>query len=175
MMNPLPLSCSTTASELSPPKTASTWWEHRSYPSELASAGEVRAHLRTDLQGFARDLVDSVVLCAAELVANAVKYAPGGDSVLRVLALVNERILWLAIVDGGGGASVPRIPTGRSDAEWDWAEGQRGLMLVDALAERWGHYRVGPGRQSMGLGVWASFSVASEQVPLGLPRFRLAD
>ncbi|WDZ90373.1 ATP-binding protein [Nocardiopsis sp. HUAS JQ3] len=155
----------------SPPRRASTWWEHRVYRSDLAQARQVRADLRADLAGFDPDLVDTVLLCAAELVANAVKYAPEGREFLRALALLDERTLWLAVVDEGGGTGLPRIPDDRSDDEWSWAEGQRGLMLVDSLAQAWGHYPVGPGSARLGLGVWATFPVSPDERPLGLPGF----
>lgn len=154
----------------SPPRRASTWWEHRAYPSDLSQARQVRADLRADLAGFASDVVDTVLLCAAELAANAVKYARGREF-LRALALLDEHTLWLAVVDEGGGAGLPRIPDDRSDDEWSLAEGQRGLMLVDALADEWGHYPVGPGSARLGLGVWATFPVPADELPSGLPGF----
>ncbi|WP_435106847.1 ATP-binding protein [Nocardiopsis synnemataformans] len=156
---------------LSPPRRAATWWEHRAYPSDLAQARQVRADLRTDLAGFDSDLTDTVLLCAAELAANAVKYAPEGQEFLRALALLDERTLWLAVVDEGGGTGLPRIPDDRSDDEWSLAEGQRGLMLVDSLAQAWGHYSVGPGSTRLSLGVWATFPVLLNERPSGLPGF----
>ncbi|MDA8371291.1 MAG: ATP-binding protein [Nocardiopsaceae bacterium] len=144
---------------LSPPRQAAAWWEHRIYPSDLAQVGRVRADLRVDLAGFTPDLVDTAVLCATELAANAVKYAPGSGEFLRALALLDERTLWLAIVDEGGGSGLPRIPAERSDTEWPLAEGQRGLLLIDSLSKAWGHYPVGPGSARLGLGVWAIFPV----------------
>ncbi len=154
----------------SPPRRASTWWEHRAYPSDLAQARQVRADLRADLAGFEPDLVDTVLLCAAELAANAVKYAQGREF-LRALALLDERTLWLAVVDEGGGSGLPRVPKERSEDEWSLAEGQRGLMLVDSLAQTWGHYSVGPGSTRLGLGGWATFPVSPDERPSGLPGF----
>ncbi|WP_150253413.1 ATP-binding protein [Nocardiopsis deserti] len=158
----------------SPPRRASTWWEHRAYPSDLVQARQVRADLRADLAGFDPDLVDTVLLCAAELAANAVKYAPEGQEFLRALALLDEHTLWLAVVDAGGGTGLPRIPHDRSADEWLLAEGQRGLMLVDSLAQAWGHYPVGPGSARLGIGVWATFPVSPGELPAGLPRFVLS-
>ncbi|WP_017573681.1 ATP-binding protein [Nocardiopsis halotolerans] len=140
----------------SPPRRAATWWEHRVYPAHLDQARQVRADLRSDLAAFPSDVVDTVLLCAAELAANAVKYAPDGKEFLRALALLDERTLWLAIVDEGSGTGLPHIPDDRSADEWSLAEGQRGLMLVDSLAREWGHYPVGPGTPRLGLGVWAT-------------------
>ncbi|MFI6575380.1 ATP-binding protein [Nocardiopsis sp. NPDC050513] len=158
---------------LSPPTRAVTWWDHRVYTANLAQVGPVRRDLAADLTGFDPDLVDTVQLCAAELAANAVKYAPGGTEFLRVLAMPTPSTLWLAIVDEGGGIGLPRIPTERTTDEWDMAEGQRGLALVDILAEEWGYYPVGPGGTEFGIGVWATFNVSPDQVPDGLGRFVL--
>lgn len=154
-----------------PPRRAATWWEHCTYPAHLSRVGRVHAGLRADLAGFGPDLVDTVLLCTAELAANAVKYAPGGGEFLRALALVDTRTLWLAVVDEGDGTAFPRVPEERLEAEWSLAEGQRGLLLVDALAETWGHYPVGPGTARLGLGVWALFPVSPEEAPVGLPGF----
>ncbi|MGW5875307.1 ATP-binding protein [Nocardiopsis terrae] len=122
--------------------------------------------------GFDPDLVATVRLCAAELAANAVKYAPGGGF-HRALAIAAPATLWLAIIDEGTGAVLPHIPTDRTDQEWDDAEGQRGLRLVEALATTWSHYPVGPGGAALGVGVWASFTLYPEQVPDGLGRLAM--
>ncbi|GAA1469305.1 ATP-binding protein [Nocardiopsis exhalans] len=158
-----------TGTVLAPPSDAATWWDHRSYPADPAQVREVRRDLDTDLSGFDADLVATVRLCAAELAANAVKYAPGAGF-HRALAMPTPAALWLAIIDGGAGTGLPRIPTDRTDRERDDAEGQRGLVLVDALATTWGHYPTGPGETSLGLGVWASFTLRPGQAPAGLGR-----
>ncbi|WP_198659355.1 ATP-binding protein [Nocardiopsis sp. FIRDI 009] len=158
---------------LAPPVRAVTWWDHRVYTANLAQVGLVRRDLAADLTGFDSDLVDTMQLCAAELAANAVKYAPDGSEFLRALAMPTPATLWLAIVDEGGGISLPRIPTDRTVEDWDMAEGQRGLALVDILTEEWGCYSVGPGGPELGIGVWTTFNVASDQAPDGLGRFVL--
>ncbi|WP_159943594.1 MULTISPECIES: ATP-binding protein [unclassified Nocardiopsis] len=158
---------------LSPPRRAATWWDHRTYPSHLSQVSRVRADLRTDLAGFDPDLTDTVLLCAAELAANAVRYAPDGNEFLRALALVDDHTLWLAITDQGGGTGLPRIPAQRSEDAWATAEGQRGLLLVSALAREWGYYSLGPGNTRLGLGVWAVFAPDPARVPTGLGRLVL--
>lgn len=161
-----------TETVLAPPSDAATWWDHRSYPADLAQVRGVRRDLDTDLTGFDPDLVATVRLCAAELAANAVKYAPGGGF-LRALAIAAPATLWLAIVDEGTGAVLPHVPTDRTDREWEDAEGQRGLRLVEALATAWGHYPVGPFGAALGTGVWASFTLRPEQTPGGLGRLTM--
>lgn len=161
-----------TGTLLAPPSDAVTWWDHRSYPADPAQVRGVRRDLDTDLTGFDADLVATVRLCAAELAANAVKYAPGGGF-HRALAIATPAALWLAIIDEGTGTVLPHIPADRTDREWDDAEGQRGLRLVEALATTWGHYPVGPVGSSLGVGVWASFPLRPEQVPGGLGRLAM--
>jgi anti-sigma regulatory factor (Ser/Thr protein kinase) len=158
-----------TVTVLPPPAEASTWWDHRRYVSDLAQVGRVRRDLVADLEGFDPEIVDSVQLCAAELAANAVKYASGGEF-SRALAMPSRSTLWLAIIDEGGGIGRPRIPTDRTDDDWDMAEGQRGLVLVDAMAEAWGHYPVGPGTPNLGIAVWATFALGPGQATTGLER-----
>ncbi|MFC3998071.1 ATP-binding protein [Nocardiopsis sediminis] len=141
------------------PALAPVRWEPRAYPGDLAQSARVRADLIADLDGFGLDLIDDVTLCAAELFANAARHTasgePGGD-VLRFLGLPTPDTLRLTVVDSGGGRSSPAIPFQRSAGEWATAEGQRGLLLVDALSTAWGRYSVVPGAD-LGIGVWVQF------------------
>jgi anti-sigma regulatory factor (Ser/Thr protein kinase) len=156
-----------TMTVLPPPAETMAWWDHRRYACDLAQVGQVRRDLADDLAEFDSDVVASVQLCAAELAANAVKYAPGGGF-SRALAMPTPSTLWLAIIDEGCGAGLPCIPSDRTTDEWEVAEGQRGLLLVDALAKTWGHYPVGPGSVNLGIGVWATFVLEPGQVPVGI-------
>ncbi len=91
--------------------------------------------------------VDSadVALAVSELYANAVMHGPKGS---RVLA---GYCLWSAgariVVCDGGGPTAPRVRR-----EESLAEGGRGLQVIDALAARWGSFRL-PGAQA----VWCDF------------------
>jgi anti-sigma regulatory factor (Ser/Thr protein kinase) len=74
-------------------------------------------------------------LAAGELYANAVMHGPAGG---RVLA---GYCLWSAgariVVCDGGGTGTPRLRQGTG-----LAEGGRGLQVVDAVAARWGSFRL---------------------------------
>ncbi|RKS07568.1 anti-sigma regulatory factor (Ser/Thr protein kinase) [Nocardiopsis sp. Huas11] len=149
------------------------FWEHRVYPGHLAELSRVRADLAADLAGFDEDLVDTVQLVTSELFANGCKYADAPapyKEVIRGLSMPDERTLRVSLSDCGGGGGLPRIPTERSPDEWDVAEGQRGLLLVENLATAWGHFRLAPWAD-LGTHVWATFEVEPEKVPSRLRPF----
>ncbi|KOX12110.1 histidine kinase, partial [Nocardiopsis sp. NRRL B-16309] len=72
--------------------------------------------------------------------------------------------LRVSLSDCGGGGGTPRIPTERTADEWDWAEGQRGLVLVESLSTAWGHFRLAPWAD-LGTHVWATFTVPPGTAP----------
>jgi anti-sigma regulatory factor (Ser/Thr protein kinase) len=86
--------------------------------------------------------VDSDVaqLLVSELVTNAVRHA-GGDGVL-VRATLQADLLRVEVHD-----SSPSVPGPVSPAP-ESAEGGRGLLLVDALADRWGVEQVTAGKRT---------------------------
>ncbi|OOC55984.1 MULTISPECIES: ATP-binding protein [Nocardiopsis] len=149
------------------------YWEPRSYGRGLADLSAARRDLAGDLSGFAPDLVDTARLCLHELHANACKYGRPGGEVTRHLVLNEGHVLRLTVHNDHGTGSVPRVPVERTGDEWDRAEGQRGLLLVDGLADGWGHY-AWPVRSGLGVLVWASFAldpaaVPREEVGFGIP------
>ncbi|MFD9862307.1 ATP-binding protein [Streptomyces alboflavus] len=93
------------------------------------------------------DVSDIATLIVAELAANAVLHArvPGRDILLRLSA--DARTVRVEIADARGErlpALPPTLPRGDADTG-------RGLLLVDALATRWGvETKPGPGKT-----VWA--------------------
>ncbi|MFC6046092.1 ATP-binding protein [Nocardioides hankookensis] len=76
-----------------------------------------------------RDASDTAVLLATELVTNAVEHGRG-DAQLD--AAVQDDVIRLEVTDSS--TVVPRPNTGVSDLD----ERGRGLLLIDALASRWG-------------------------------------
>ncbi|NYH52420.1 anti-sigma regulatory factor (Ser/Thr protein kinase) [Nocardiopsis arvandica] len=143
------------------------FWEHRVYPGTLDQLARVRAELATDLAGFDEDLVETVRLCASELFANSVKYTDSGGrdgEVLRALSMPDARTLRFSVSDCGGGGGVPAVPEERTEDEWSWPEGQRGLLLVENLSRRWGHFRLEPWAD-LGTHVWAVFDVEAGAAP----------
>jgi serine/threonine-protein kinase RsbW len=98
---------------------------------------------------------EAACLLGGELVTNSVQHSdsrlPGGTIIVTVAA-GPAGILVEVTDDGGPGAPCLR------DGVTAFAEGGRGLMLVAALASRWGHHRAGGG-----LTTW--FRVPAQPVP----------
>ncbi|MET9964017.1 ATP-binding protein [Streptomyces sp. NPDC006326] len=100
---------------------------------------------------------DDLLLCVSELATNALLHGvPPGRS-YRLGLLLFEGLVRVEVADSGGGR--PRI------ADRDpRAEGGRGLLLVAALAERWGVAPRRPGKV-----VWCELAVgAAGPAPPGL-------
>ncbi|GAA2885305.1 ATP-binding protein [Streptomyces mexicanus] len=112
-------------------------------------ARRLAAH-RLDLWGvpYGSTASDTVVLVVAELAANAVLHGrvPGRDFELRLRLDHARGAVRVEVADTHPGRPEPAHQ--RAAAE---AEGGRGLLLVEALAARWGvAERTGPGKT-----VWA--------------------
>lgn len=106
--------------------------------AERSSSRSARAAVH-DLCRYAAMSVDAAevaVLLVSELVTNAHQHA-GGPAVVDVV--VDDRSLRVAVADDD-----PTLPTQRDAAPYD--ERGRGLMLVDALASRWGATRADGGK-----------------------------
>jgi hypothetical protein len=154
-------------------RRAHVHWEHRLYPGSLSRLSGVRADLARDLSGFDPDLVDALTLVTSELFANCCKYTDSGRADgedLRALSMPDPATLRVGLTDCGGGGGVPAVPHQRTADEWDWAEGQRGLLLVENPSAAWGHYRLAPWA-GLGTHVWAAFPVGPSAVPPGLGPF----
>ncbi|WP_328683120.1 ATP-binding protein [Streptomyces sp. NBC_00343] len=78
------------------------------------------------------DLTDSGVLIVTELVANAVKHT-NTRSIRVVISRPSERFVRIGVVDKA--RVIPEIVESDDD---DLLASGRGLLLIDALAERWG-------------------------------------
>ncbi|WP_116246076.1 ATP-binding protein [Nocardiopsis sp. FIRDI 009] len=153
--------------------TPHVFWEHRVYTGRFDELARVRADLARDLDGFDPDLVDALRLCLSELFTNTLKYTDSGTvygEVIRTLSMPDRATLRLSVSDSGGGGCVPRVPAERTREEWDWSEGQRGLLLVENLSTAWGHLPLGPWGD-LGTNVWAEFAVDPATVPPGLRPF----
>ncbi|MFF8034567.1 ATP-binding protein [Streptomyces sp. NPDC016626] len=99
------------------------------------------------------DAHDVVTLVAAELCANAVQHGhvAGRDFRVRLTATPATRTVRIEVTDTRG-ESVPRLSTTATDD----GEGGRGLLLVAALADRWGY---APRPDGPGKTVWAEYTV----------------
>ncbi|MPY42433.1 ATP-binding protein [Streptomyces phyllanthi] len=111
----------------------------------------VRFHLRE--WGLA-ELADAVELGVTELVANVVRHVP--DRRCELLLLRAAAGVRVEVADGS-----PRLPVMPGDLSME-AEGGRGLLLVEAVADKWGVEARGGG----GKAVWFECGVAVEPLPL---------
>ncbi|MFB9554957.1 ATP-binding protein [Streptomyces roseoviridis] len=94
------------------------------------SAGHMRRILRMFLTRWGLDpLYDASALALTELVANVVRHVPGRRC--TVLILREPHGLRVEVADG------ERVTLAAKAAE-PFAEGGRGLTLVEAVTDRWG-------------------------------------
>jgi anti-sigma regulatory factor (Ser/Thr protein kinase) len=140
-------------------------WPLRSYTELSAIPGSVRLarhHARqvvTDW-GFG-EFSDAVETVLSELTTNAVKASAdmGGNPLIRVWLLCDKaRIIVLAW-------DASPSPPVRKDAAQD-AENGRGLLIVEALSERWDWY---PHSRLGGKVTWSEISVTGPPEPAGYP------
>ncbi|MDT0302654.1 ATP-binding protein [Streptomonospora wellingtoniae] len=145
--------------DLRPPPAVS---ELRVYPGEPVHCPHVRRLVRAALAHHTA-IVDDAELVAAELFGNACRHTrsgePGGTLALGISALPSG--LAVVSVTDEGPTSAERL-TGTDT----WPElksptpgspGWRGLHLVAAVADGWGHTPA----EDMGLTVWAAFNLAT--------------
>lgn len=85
------------------------------------------------MRGEAEDhVVDDVALMVSELVGNAVSH--GGEKCVLDISRPADGVLRVAVTDCNH--DLPRV--GAYDTE---SPGGRGLLLIAALSQRWGHER----------------------------------
>jgi anti-sigma regulatory factor (Ser/Thr protein kinase) len=101
---------------------------HWVLPKESTSPALARRYLRDAGAALPRDLLDTTLLLASELVTNAVKY--GGARIVLSVDDGPDR-LRVEVHDDG-----PRAP--QMGAAESHALGGRGLLLVESLAHEWG-------------------------------------
>ncbi|MFJ4517440.1 ATP-binding protein [Streptomyces sp. NPDC088816] len=101
-------------------------------PGLEESAETARKLVRTALAAwYLEELEDTAILVVSELVANAVKHT--NSRVIRVvISRPSERFVRVGVVDRA------RVMPELINPDDDLPTGGRGLLLVDALAERWG-------------------------------------
>ncbi|MFB6662371.1 ATP-binding protein [[Kitasatospora] papulosa] len=116
---------------------------------ERRSVSAVREFTREAVTdwGFGARL-DDVLVCVSELATNALLHGvpPGRGYLVRLRLEAGGCALSLEVHDSGGGVPAKRLPDGESG---------RGLLLVDALADRWG-----VGERDPGKFVWCVFTKA---------------
>ncbi|GAB1338007.1 ATP-binding protein [Streptomyces sp. E-15] len=128
------------------------------YRRDRRSVRIAREFARTALADWAHaGRGDDVLLCVSELATNALLHGvPAGRGFLLRLTLHADGVLRVEVHDSGGG-EVP-VPDGLRQAGAE-AEGGRGLLLVAALADKWGVAERDPGKV-----VWCEFAARDGRV-----------
>ncbi|MFI7337703.1 ATP-binding protein [Streptomyces sp. NPDC050085] len=118
-------------------------FRERFYRRERQSVPAAREFTRAALGDWGVDgeCADDILLCVSELATNALVHGvpPGRGFLLRLLPYGDEGRARVEVHDSGGG--VPAVPCADGDCE-----GGRGLMLVQAVADKWGVGERDPGK-----------------------------
>ncbi|WP_170184807.1 ATP-binding protein [Streptomyces sedi] len=124
-------------------------------PSRDTSVAVARRRVRHQLYGWGlpSTTCDNALLVVSELVTNAILHTR--SSHVRCLLWSSGQLLRIEVADEGPGLSRARPRAADSEAE-----NGRGLLLLDALAVRWGV--VSPDQRS-GCTVWAELTAAAQQ------------
>ncbi|MFD0026033.1 ATP-binding protein [Streptomyces sp. NPDC058382] len=140
-----------TAMQAQPPVTARVFVQRCSATRLGATLARRLAVWKLDTWGipYGTPLSDDVAVLVAELAANAVLHGrvPGRDFELRLGYAYGTGVVRIEVSDTHEHRPEPAVVE-RPDAD---ADGGRGLLIVEAVAARWGvSDRVGPGKT-----VWA--------------------
>lgn len=128
----------------------------QTFPCEPSTAEIGRKLVRDALAVWHLDsLADRAALIISELVANAVRHTSGHSIRLTVGRPSAERIR-VGVVDRAPSC----LPVLGSANDED--ESGRGLLLIDAVADRWGYDLRGSGRHPWGKEVWAEVRVEDD-------------
>ncbi|WP_194444866.1 ATP-binding protein, partial [Streptomyces calidiresistens] len=142
---------------------AEPWRYELNLPRDPRVPGIARTTLRAVLRSHGLDeLLDRAELLASELITNAVCHTGGPASlVLRW----THPALRISVRDNDPNPSVARAPAPTLDARREALDG-RGLLLLDALADRWGRHALSSGPSDTrspgaptGKSVWCELSL----------------
>jgi len=125
----------------------------QTFPCEPSTA-EIGRQLLRDVLGIWRldDLADHATLIVTELIANAARHTPCNEIRLMVERPSATR-LRVGVLD----RAPTRVPS-LSETDVDDESG-RGLLLIDAVADRWGYDLHGSGRRAWAKEVWAELRI----------------
>jgi anti-sigma regulatory factor (Ser/Thr protein kinase) len=125
------------------------------FPGQSAEVGQAREFVRGVL-GESWPALDDVLLLVSEIASNAVRHtASAGDGGWFDLTIsVADDTIRVAIADQGS----PNQPCLAGEGDPSELTGGRGLRIVDAFADRWGHTGDEAGRV-----VWFEISRKAEQ------------
>jgi len=120
----------------------------RVFPGQLRQVAHVRRFVARALAGC--PAVDSAVLLASELAANALAHTASSGGAFEVIVWRGAAAACIAVLDSGSaGAPAPASADVSS-------ESGRGLRLVSLLSDRWGHEGSTAGRATWFLLRWPS-------------------
>jgi anti-sigma regulatory factor (Ser/Thr protein kinase) len=101
----------------------------------IESSSRAPGIARRVVEGLAADVPPDVLrnaqLLVSEVVTNSIRHS-GSDDPIRLRVWARSSGLKVEIADGGSGFEPGEIGTG------DDAEGGRGLLILETLADRWG-------------------------------------
>ncbi|MFC7381583.1 ATP-binding protein [Sphaerisporangium rhizosphaerae] len=127
-----------------------------------ASVARAREYVREKL-GIGHPALDDVTLLVSELVTNAVIHSDSRNGGRVVVALADCYDFIHADIVDDGSESIPQISADM------YAEGGRGLFLVEAVSDRWGVYTDHAGRT-----VWFEIGYQRDDIP-SCPRQRMPE
>jgi len=120
---------------------------------DLSSARAARRHVRSaaELWGLLSDEADTLEAITGELAANALEHSCSRAVTVSVLRTAGAVVV--SVSDDGQGRAAGTVRPEEPDQE---RERGRGLLIVEAMAVRWGKKRCGSG-----LTVWAEVAVGA--------------
>ncbi|MER5949085.1 ATP-binding protein [Streptomyces sp. NPDC001904] len=133
-------------------------YRERFYRRERQSVPAARDFTQAALVAWRKTTrADEILLCVSELTTNALLHGvpPGRGFLLRITHDEVEDTVRVEVHDSGTGT--PAVPVPQRSAT---AENGRGLLLVEALADKWGVGERDPGKE-----VWCEFGPGTAQAP----------
>lgn len=128
----------------------------QSLPCEPAAAATGRKLVRDVLGIWGLDVLsDHAALIVGELIANAARHT-SCRQIRLIVGRPGVTHVRIGVVDREPSRVPALSPAGAHD------ESGRGLLLIDAVADRWGHDVRGSGRRPWGKEVWAEIRIADD-------------
>ncbi|WP_267898084.1 ATP-binding protein [Spongiactinospora gelatinilytica] len=136
---------------------SSAIWKVSTFPGTLDQVAAARRTIREmwaanpSLNG---DFLDDLLLMVSELTANAIRHTRSGDpgGLVGLVVTAHSTGVRVEVIDQGS-RTVPRV-IGPEDDDMPLRRGGRGLALVEATSDRWGHHPVSMVTARRGRVVW---------------------
>lgn len=124
---------------------------------DLTSASAARRYVRdtAGVWGLSPDTTDDLETITGELVANALEHTD--SHTITVTCALASRTVTIGVTDEGQGCP-PASPLGAAGRPSPEQQHGRGLLITEALADRWGTRRTGSG-----LTVWADVGLGDAE------------